>query len=72
MKRSDMVIKMTDYWLGLFRNEAIEFEDELIPEVKENMSGLLALLEYHGMKPPVEDVCPIIWTTSHKWENEND
>lgn len=62
---------MTNYWLGLFPDETQQYDD-IKDEVKENMSRLLSFLEYHGMKPPVDEVCPVIFTTKHVWENEND
>lgn len=55
MKRSTMVQKMFDHWMGLFNDVPKDLEDE----IKERMDGLLKTVEYYGMVPPTNG-----WTTS--------
>jgi hypothetical protein len=74
MKRSDMVIKMTEHWLGLFPNQSpedMEMDWHLFDEVSGKMSSLLEILEYLGMKPPKEEVCPVLFTSKNVWERED-
>lgn len=74
MKRSTMVTQMTEYWLGLFPSGAAvqsDLEEGLKEEVEDRMGRLLAFLEYHGMKPPMEKVDPVIWKTTLVWEDED-
>jgi hypothetical protein len=47
MRRSDMVIRMTEHWLGLFRDEDLEnmgIDKELFDDVSGRMSSLLGML----------------------------
>jgi len=71
MKKSKMVQEMTEFWLALFPDEKM-YDPLLFEEVKERMGVLLTFLERKGMKPPVEDVCPVLFQTKHVWEQEND
>ena len=56
MKRSEIINKMSKYWLRLSSEEEIAdvYDDpDLFDEVKERMDNLLDFLECtHGMKPP--------------------
>ena len=73
MKRSDMTKQMAGYWLGLFPKEYLELhqmDEEIFNEVEEKMGALLAFLEHTGMKPPVEDVCPVLFTSKFVWDKE--
>lgn len=73
MKRSEMVEGMVGQWLGLFPKEHGE---DFYEEVRENMSKLLAFLEYRGMTPPFySELFYKTWRnggTGHGWEPEND
>lgn len=74
MKRSDMVVKMTEHWLGLFPGEfpgRMELDRELFNDVAGKMNGLLNMLEHYGMQPPVEEICPVIFKTQYVWEKED-
>lgn len=43
----------------------------LLPE--ETMAeAILLKIEQLGMKPPVEETCPVLFNTKHTWEKEND
>jgi hypothetical protein len=70
MKRSDMINRMADHWFGLLHINKLEVEEELYNDAKIKMDALLHMMENHGMKPPVEDVCPVIFKTTHVWEKE--
>jgi hypothetical protein len=70
-----MVQEMTEFWLGLFPDEDpgnMGFDEEMFEEVGYRMDKLLKFIEKKGMKPPVEDVCPVLFQTKHVWEQEND
>lgn len=74
MKRSQMVEGMAEYWLGLFPGRPFDEDNlgEIFHDVKENMDRLLSFMEHKGMKPPVEDVCPVLFNSKFVWEKEND
>lgn len=74
MKRSEMIKQMAESWLGLFPRGLVEeayYKEEMIEEVEGRMGKLLAFMEHKGMKPPVEEVDPVIYTTKYVWEPEN-
>lgn len=73
MKRSEMVKLMTDTWLGIMPWDApgSMTDPETYKHVSEGMSSLLSNMEYRGMKPPVEDTCPVLFTTKYVWEKED-
>jgi hypothetical protein len=77
MKRSEMVRKMTEHWLGLFPNEKFE-DEELQEEVKENMSRLLRFIEDCGMPPPFVEKTYIAHAqtsfpvSGYEWEKEDE
>jgi NOL1/NOP2/fmu family ribosome biogenesis protein len=55
MKRSEMVQRMAEYWVGLLPNENlenIELDPQLFEEVKERMGQMLSYLENKGMSSP--------------------
>lgn len=73
MKRSEMIQLMAEHHLGLFPKEDpihMGADPELFEEIKKNMDRLLYFLEYKGMKPPVADICPVLFTTKYVWEPE--
>lgn len=73
MKRSKMIREMAEYWLGLFPGENVDnaiYEQTLVNEAEEKMSNLLSFLEHKGMKPPIQDVCPVLFQTKYVWEQE--
>jgi hypothetical protein len=39
---------------------------------KDMATAVLAKVEELGMQPPVEEVCPVLFTTKRIWEREND
>ena len=69
MKRSDMTRQMMEYWLGLFPNEDY-YGEEFQDSVEKRMGELLGFLEYKGMKPPVTEICPVLFTEKQTWEKE--
>lgn len=74
MKKSEMIAKMTDFWLELSpKSEYVnpEVNDEIVAKVEDSMGKFLSFLEYQGMKPPVEKVCPVLFTTEFVWEDED-
>ena len=73
MKRSDMVKEMTRHWLALFPGEKAEllYGSEIVKSIEDNMSSLLWFLEHKGMQPPVEEVCPVLFTNKRVWEKED-
>lgn len=65
MKRSDMIQQMSEVWLGLFPGEDVREYGVDVEDLRHKMSNLLSFLEHRGMKPPVEEVCPVIFTTKY-------
>lgn len=70
MKRSEMIVKMRDHWLGQFE----QYEKDLEDDVKKNMGKLLEMMEYFGMLPPFNsEEYHKTWRDGgdgHKWEKE--
>lgn len=54
MKRSEMVKRMTEQWLGLWKNElpGENIDNKTYNEVYKAMDSLLIAMEFRGMKPP--------------------
>lgn len=65
MKRSDMVKILSNHL-----HENTSMADRL--EANFQADQIIALVESFGMKPPVEDVCPVIFKTTHVWEKEEE
>lgn len=42
----------------------------LLPDTQQ-ASAILSKIEELGMKPPVEEVCPVLFQTKYTWEKEN-
>lgn len=72
MKRSEMIIAMTEFWLGNRSSEDFASETEEFDSVSGKMASLLNVIENLGMKPPVLHVDPILYNVSHVWEREED
>ena len=75
MKRSDMIVAMTEHWLETLSGEEYHGRtakevDGIFEEVSAKMSSLLNMLESRGMKPPVLSVDPVLYTTKHVWDRE--
>jgi hypothetical protein len=84
MKRSEMIECMVNHWLGAFSGFEKLADDELKEDIRddtyENMSKLLALLEYKGMMPPLNDSNAayeqaakeqlVGWEPEYEWEKE--
>ena len=62
MKRSEMVLKLAQYLK--------EYTSICEDRVEKHADELLALAEHFGMKPPVEEHCPVLFTPKHVWEKE--
>lgn len=74
MKKSQMIHEMAEHWFGINPDEErnLTVDDELFDAVRDKMVGLLNFLESRGMKPPIEDVCPVLFhTKGHRWEEED-
>jgi hypothetical protein len=74
MKKSEMARQMAEYWVGLFPGENPEnmgVDEELVEDIAGKMESLLGFLEHRGMKPPVEKVCPVLFTSTQVWEDED-
>lgn len=73
MKRSEMIVAMTEYWLGLFPGERFDCDqpEELFNDVSSKMSSLLNMVEYEGMKPPSTGATDIDCQLIHGWEKED-
>lgn len=41
-------------------------------DFKQTAKEIVELLEKYGMKPPLTKKCPVLLTTEHHWEPEND
>jgi hypothetical protein len=65
MKRSEM--------LQILNDAVIEAGiSQKIYNSKESLEHVLQKLEEAGMKPPVTKNCPVLLTTQHTWEPENE
>jgi hypothetical protein len=60
MKKSQMIAAIAD----VLRDTYL-LNDENIAET------ILGKIEQLGMKPPVEEVCPVLFTTKNVWEKED-
>lgn len=64
MRRSEAVKLMTNEYAYLSRGGWCEATDE------EKMDKILYMLEQVGLKPPVTKFCPVLLTTEHVWQKE--
>lgn len=68
MKRSEMIKRMTEHWLGLFPDENIE-DKQLQEATYKNMSNLLDFLEKNDIQPPPR-FTNLIDGVIYEWEKE--
>ncbi len=57
MKRSEMVRRMAEFWVGLIPGQNpqnVNLDPDDFEEIKDRMGDLLYMLEYKGMLPPLE------------------
>jgi hypothetical protein len=62
MKKSEMVKKLTSLLKEL---ENCQLREQEATEI-------IDFLQEHGMSPPVKKFCPVLLTTSHIWEREEE
>lgn len=41
-------------------------------DLSESAEAILTAIEKAGMKPPLEENCPVLFNTKHVWGKEND
>ena len=63
MKRSEMLNRIT------YALKHLNYKEMDIEHVA---NTVLTVVEVGGMKPPVEEICPVLFTTKNVWEKEND